>query len=1103
MPMRSTDVWKSRGSEEALKHEEIYEWLEAANSYEKIIEAGQKTEASPSEIWERIGFCYSLASRQRENIEDFKRLCLLAVEAYEQAADLLEKEDSDKNRGRIAHCKANAALASSWTSSSPSDKRAMLDECRRLGKECIEEYERNNDRIGAAKASSDMLSCLLDRLYISSDWREMRSLAQEGTALINKAVPLLLNLGEETELLRAYFLASLHSWYVANFCEQNQKAQKEIIQKSSAYAEESLKLSREIDNPYYGAMSNWAAAYCTLVFTEKVDSALDCAKEMLRQGTIVRDNYLKGIAYYLLAFATDWKMLREADPDRKTKGYREIMQYGENAVRHLQLVAQDFFIAETYLFYAESCSALAMDVDASSEEKRAMLEKAVEIGREGLEHANRSGSADATCSTLHALSKALHFFSSIEPDQGEKARLLKEALSHREEFVKIMDRAFPSNDWVCGVNKNYEGLIRVDLARLETDRDEKKKLLEGAIEGMKDGVSRAKKWALSRPVPAQIAAVGAYEDSLGGTLIELYLLTREKRTLLSATDAYGDAANHFKKVGMPSRVAESYWKIARNQDWIGNRQKSAENFDSAFAEYKVAAQKIPGFADFFLDYAGYMNAWSEVEKAKLAHDREEYAGAMKHYEKVAGLLKPSELWGHLSSNFMAWSILEHAEDLSRREESGESMDAFRKAAALFEEAGEAFQQVLGRIQNVDEREKTVELCKASVQRKDYCLARVNMEQARIHDRRGEHAESATSYDAAADIFERMMDAAETASDRKEIELIDCMCRAWEKMKIADGRDSAEIYHEASELFLKAKACSTVDKASLLAAGNSAFCEALEHGTRFATTREKEEFARAKQHLASAANYYLKAGFDNASVWTNATEIQLEAYNYMITADTETDPEKKTKAYLLAEKCLAQSAQLFERAGYVGKKDETLKTLESVKEKHEFIMSLDDVLAAPGDASSTRAIAAPGLTVEEPVGLSKFERELIQANLIAHKKEIVVGENFDLEVQLANLGKNAAFLSRVEEIVPAGLDLVEKPEKCVAEDGLLNFRGRKLAPLETMEMKLALKARKKGKYVFTPRLQYMSETGEHKSCELEQVTLVVKELGIRGWLRGSG
>jgi hypothetical protein len=92
---------------------------------------------------------------------------------------------------------------------------------------------------------------------------------------------------------------------------------------------------------------------------------------------------------------------------------------------------------------------------------------------------------------------------------------------------------------------------------------------------------------------------------------------------------------------------------------------------------------------------------------------------------------------------------------------------------------------------------------------------------------------------------------------------------------------------------------------------------------------------------------------------------------------------------------------------------------------------------------------------------------------------------------------------MEDIIPEGFDLVEKPEKCLVEDSFLSLKGKKLAPLETGEMKLRLKPRKKGKYVFTPKIQYMDEAGEYKFCELERVAVTVKELGIRGWLRGPG
>jgi hypothetical protein len=53
---------------------------------------------------------------------------------------------------------------------------------------------------------------------------------------------------------------------------------------------------------------------------------------------------------------------------------------------------------------------------------------------------------------------------------------------------------------------------------------------------------------------------------------------------------------------------------------------------------------------------------------------------------------------------------------------------------------------------------------------------------------------------------------------------------------------------------------------------------------------------------------------------------------MSKAETEIAHNEKIRQYQLAEKYLERSAQLYEKAGYTGKRDETLKALAKVKEK---------------------------------------------------------------------------------------------------------------------------------------------------------------------------
>jgi hypothetical protein len=65
-----------------------------------------------------------------------------------------------------------------------------------------------------------------------------------------------------------------------------------------------------------------------------------------------------------------------------------------------------------------------------------------------------------------------------------------------------------------------------------------------------------------------------------------------------------------------------------------------------------------------------------------------------------------------------------------------------------------------------------------------------------------------------------------------------------------------------------------------------------------------------------------------------------------------------------------------------------------------------------------------------------------------------------------------------------------------------MKGKNLAPLRTEEVKLVLTPLNKGTFQIKPRILYLDEAGKYKSHEPEPATVVVKELGISGWLKGK-
>jgi hypothetical protein len=247
---------------------------------------------------------------------------------------------------------------------------------------------------------------------------------------------------------------------------------------------------------------------------------------------------------------------------------------------------------------------------------------------------------------------------------------------------------------------------------------------------------------------------------------------------------------------------------------------------------------------------------------------------------------------------------------------------------------------------------------------------------------------------------------------------------------------------------------------------------------------------------------VKAGFPKASEYAEATELLLDAYMHMDNAKEEKDHEKKAKLYTMAETVLQTSAGSFMRAEHPEKRDQVLGLLEKVKKERELALSLAEVLHAPAVVSATTSFTTPAPTREEAVGSERFEQADIQANLIVRQRELNVGENLDVEIELVNAGKGPALLVKLAEAIPESFELAEKPETCRQEDGYLNMKGRRLEPLKTEEIKLVLKPKAKGVFPFKPRILYLDENGKLKSNEPEPINITVKELGIRSWIKGE-
>ena len=146
---------------------------------------------------------------------------------------------------------------------------------------------------------------------------------------------------------------------------------------------------------------------------------------------------------------------------------------------------------------------------------------------------------------------------------------------------------------------------------------------------------------------------------------------------------------------------------------LGKHLEAAEDFKHASENYVKAAEKLPQLKDLYQDYALYMQAWIEIEKAIHHHDRQEYGSAKGHFEKASELHESLKHWGYLGPNYSAWAQVENAEELSRKEEGEEAIKAFEQASKRFGDAKRSLQTQLSVIEDVDEKQMVTGMIEAS------------------------------------------------------------------------------------------------------------------------------------------------------------------------------------------------------------------------------------------------------------------------------------------------------------------------------------------------------------------------------------------------------
>jgi hypothetical protein len=1086
--------------------EKEYDWLGAAESYEKALNLLSEDDFSKmGGIHECLGYALYRAAFQAESNDEFRQRLHQAIADYDKAREHYQRLNELKKTGTVLRCDAMITYIGYWLALEASEKKRLVDECWALTKASLKALSESGLAQEYGETYNTLSSSALLAYCLEWNYQARKGIMKEAVEHGEAAIQFLAGTDDKDELARAYartsFCLSLWAYFFVDLGERDS-----FVRKAQDYWSKAKETCEASAGPEMLFPAPCAHDWLWGTASEEALTSVNKALENCRKA---KDRFLIGGALDWLAYHTGWKVGSIDDPDEFAEVRRKVVQYAEEAKRQYSPISfisprADAYWIEAIYAQGDLFGNAATRFETDPQKKRGLYERGLDAAKDVQKRAESSGYQYAVWWLHGSLRWWLWSLAGIETNSEQKKRLLEESLQHGEEGLKLTEQMEPLGYWDRGISQRRVASTKWDSAWLSEDSEVKRKMLEEAVAEHENALKLMARDLEYQPEKGLelFGSFGLLQYELGLWLSRLYELTHSKEHLKRAAEVFSMAVESYQKIKSTCRVAECYWKAAQAYDGLGEHLKSAESFSLASSNFGVAVEKVPQLKKLYEQHAVYMRAWSEIERAHHHHRRQEYGLAREHFEKAADLHKPLKQWGYLASNYSAWAQIENGEELSRKEQSEEAIKAFEQAAVLFGESKKSLQTQLSKIEDADEKQMVTSMVKASDLRREYCDARVALEEAKILDKKGDHYASSGKYGSAAETFEKIGQTLESEQERKELKYIINLSRAWEKMMLADAKASPELYLEASALFEQASKEGNNEMTCLLALGHSRFCRALEAGTTFADTRDATMHATATRYLESASSYYVSAGFQQASEHAKATELLFDAYAQIDNAKRESDPEKNAKLYAMAEKVLQTSAGCFMKAEHPEKRERVLRMLDKVKEEQELAVSLTEVLHAPPIISSTAVFTTPTPTHEEAVGSERFEHADIQANLTIRQKEVKVGEPLSLKIDLVNAGKAPALLIKIDEVIPEGFELGEKPETFRVEDSCIDMKGKRLGPLKTEELRLVLKPKAQGTFSLKPTLLYLDENGKYKSHEPESVTIIVKELGIKGWLKGE-
>ncbi|MCJ7559400.1 hypothetical protein MUO79_02125, partial [Candidatus Bathyarchaeota archaeon] len=121
---------------------------------------------------------------------------------------------------------------------------------------------------------------------------------------------------------------------------------------------------------------------------------------------------------------------------------------------------------------------------------------------------------------------------------------------------------------------------------------------------------------------------------------------------------------------------------------------------------------------------------------------------------------------------------------------------------------------------------------------------------------------------------------------------------------------------------------------------------------------------------------------------------------------------------------------------------------------------------------------------------RFGHANVQLSVMAPRK-VQVGEEFEMRLDLVNVGRSPSVLAKVAGATPPEFNVVGLPSFCSLQNSSVEMKEKSVSPFQVETVKLQVNVTKAGSYTLNPEVVYVDDLGNTKTFKANSITVTAQ------------